>query len=46
VSTHDDDRERIETLVNAGVDFVILVSTTTTTNITTTAAAATTLQQH
>jgi len=26
VSTQDDDRPRIDTLVNAGVDFVVLVS--------------------
>jgi len=31
VSTHDDDRARIEMLVNAGVDFIILVRITLTT---------------
>ena len=30
VSTHDDDRERIDMLVNAGVDFLVLVSITAT----------------
>ena len=28
VSTHEDDRKRIEMLVNAGVDFLVLVSIT------------------